>query len=171
MLERTIVDWCTHLEIRNYTINGDGIVDVNGLVTICAKVIGKIPIQFGITERFNCSECELKTLEGAPNKVVKNGFYCSYNLLQSLEYGPKIVYGDYMCRANKLMTLKGGPIKVTGDFSCGGNYITTLENCPKEIGGDFICVYNPIYVEYSKFKSYEQYLRFNKLNMFLENNI
>jgi ERCC4-related helicase len=38
---QNIKDICEELGIKNYTINSEGLVDVNGYVNICSHTIGK----------------------------------------------------------------------------------------------------------------------------------
>ena len=90
---------------------------------------------------FDCSENQLTSLEGCPNKIGK-GFYCSYNQLTSLKGCPEKVNGDFYCSYNQLTSLEGCPKEVGGDFSCSHNQLTSLEGCPKKIGRDFYCSNN-----------------------------
>jgi hypothetical protein len=59
-------------------------------------------------------------LVGAP-KTVGEDFYCSYNLLTSLEGAPETVGGDFYCGYNKLTSLVGVPKYVGGIFVCNDN--------------------------------------------------
>ncbi|MBE6450948.1 MAG: hypothetical protein E7016_03170, partial [Alphaproteobacteria bacterium] len=78
---------------------------------------------------FNCSQNQLTSLEGAPQRV-GGDFYCNYNRLTSLEGAPKEVGGDFGCRENKLTSLKGAPQTVGGDFYCSDNQLTSLVGLP-----------------------------------------
>ena len=99
-------------------------------------------VDFGkITGNFDCSELDLVSLEGAPQKV-GGGFICSYNQLTSLKGAPQTVDGDFKCSYNHLTSLKGAPKKV-GDFNCSDNYLTSLEEAPQKVGGWFDCHNNP----------------------------
>ena len=86
----------------NYTVRPDGIVDVDGDVNLNGMNLKKLPVKFG---------------------VVAGSFYCSHNLLTSLE---------------------GAPEKVEGGFYCSNNPFTSLEGCPEEVEGDFTCFHNPL---------------------------
>lgn len=54
--KKEIQAWLDEMEIKNYTINDDLIVDVNGDVTLSFKKLKTIPVQFGVLKgNFNCS--------------------------------------------------------------------------------------------------------------------
>jgi len=157
---------CKKYNIKNYTINADGLVDVNGDVDLYNKKLTKLPLKFGkVTGGFYCSYNQLTTLEGSPREVggnfncnnnnklatlegspreVGGYFYCSYNQLTTLEGGPREVGGDFFCDDNQLITLEGSPKEVGGDFFCINNQLTTLEGSPKEVGGNFDCYNNQL---------------------------
>jgi hypothetical protein len=84
---------------KNYTINSDGIVDVDGKVDLCNRLgdMTKLPVKFGKVSGF---------------------FACIGNNLTTLECCPKYVGGVFYCRNNKLTTLEGCPNYVGGDFTC-----------------------------------------------------
>ncbi len=93
--------WLDKMGIKNYTINKDGTVDVEGDVDIFYKnLTGEIPIQF--------------------NKV-GGSFYCYNNKLISLKGAPEKVGGDFSCTYNNLTSLKGAPKEVGRDFDCSNN--------------------------------------------------
>jgi hypothetical protein len=156
---------CKMYGIRNYAINTDGTVDVDGDVDLRNRSLKELPLKFGrITVSFDCSGNQLTTLEGAPKEVgggfdcsnnklttlegapkeVGGGFYCSNNKLTTLEGAPKEVGGGFYCHNNQLTTLEGAPREVGGGFDCGRNQLTTLEGSPKKVGGCFICSYNQL---------------------------
>lgn len=87
---------------------------------------------------FDCSNRQLTSLEGAPEKV-SGSFYCNGNMLTSLEGAPKEVDGSFNCCDTKLTSLKGAPQKVDRNFYCSDNYLTSLKGAPKEVGGYFYC--------------------------------
>jgi len=135
---------CKKYGIKNYHINEDGTVDVDGDADIYDKRLEKIPIKFGyVSGYFNCSNNKLKSLEGAP-KEVGGGFDCSNNKLTSLEGAPKEVGGYFNCENNKLTSLEGAPSWVGGGFYCGYNQLTSLVGAPEEVGGNFYCGYNEL---------------------------
>ena len=91
--------WCKEMGIKNYTINSQGEIDVDGCVDLYKGMFDILPYKFGrvnkyfilsgtknltslkncpdyVGEYFNCSNCiNLDLLEGCPKKV-EGGFYC-----------------------------------------------------------------------------------------------
>jgi hypothetical protein len=170
---------CKKYNIENYTINADGLVDVNGDVFLYNKGLTKLPLKFGkVTGYFGCNDNQLTTLEGGPREVggdfdcynnqlitleggpisVGGGFYCRNNKLITLEGSPREVGGDFSCYNNKLTTLEGSPKEVGGNFNCRDNKLATLEGSPREVGGNFYCIGNPIYSVYKLFPDHKSYM-------------
>lgn len=109
MSEEEIHKICIEYNITNYTINTDGSIDVNGNVELSHNNLNKIPLQFrNVSGFFDVYKNNLTSLKGSPIKC--GYFYCSRNLLTSLEYGPKEVRFEYDCYHNLLKTLKHSPI-------------------------------------------------------------
>ena len=118
--------WLDKMGIRNYTINSNGTVDVNGDVDISDKGLLIIPIQFrNVKNSFDCSDNNLTSLEGSPQKV-KGNFYCYNNNLTSLQGSPQKVEGDFYCANNNLTNLQGSPKELGGVLSCFSNKLTSL---------------------------------------------
>jgi len=135
---------CKKYGIKNYTINNDGTIDVDGDVYLWRKGFTKLPLKFNhVSGDFSCHYNKLTTLEGGPQSV-GGDFVCSYNKLTILEGGPKSVGGNFNCGRNNLTTLEGSPNSIDGCFSCSANQLTTLVGCPKSVGGDFNCGRNKI---------------------------
>ena len=88
---------CQKYGIRNYTINDDGSIDVNGDVDLYYTQLTKLPLKFGfVSGYFDCSDNNLTTLEGGPRQV--GGYFnCSENQLTTLEGGPREVGGSFNC--------------------------------------------------------------------------
>ena len=86
-----------------------GLVDVKGDVYMMGRRLKSFQgIKFGnVTGIFYCSNNQLTSLEGAPQKVW--GFDCSRNQLTSLEGAPREVGGYFSCSNNKLTSWKGLP--------------------------------------------------------------
>ena len=101
--------WCDEMNIRDYTINSQGEIDVDGYVNLSSKNIIELPYKFGtVTGFFSIKECKnLISLKNCPNKV-GSFFACSYNpKLDSLEGCPKEVGEDFWCKScKKEFTLK-----------------------------------------------------------------
>lgn len=114
MSEEEIHKICIEYNITNYTINTeDGSIDVNGNVDLSHKNLNKIPLQFrNVSGFFDVCKNNLTSLKGSPIKC--GYFYCSRNLLTSLEYGPKEVIFQYDCYHNLLKNLQHSPITFDG---------------------------------------------------------
>jgi hypothetical protein len=117
---------CRKYGIKNWTLNSDGLVDVDGHVNLCLKNSKKLPLKFGkITGYFHCAKNQLTSLEGAPN-TVGGLFDCSNNQLTSLEGSPRLVgsnrgYGGYFdCRNNNIRSFEG-LVNIGGNLYCNGN--------------------------------------------------
>lgn len=109
MSEQEIHEICKSYDIINYIINSDGSIDVNDNVDLSHKDLNKIPLEFrNVSGYFDVYENNLTSLKGSPIKC--RDFYCSRNLLTSLEYGPKEVRFQYACYHNLLKNLKHSPI-------------------------------------------------------------
>jgi hypothetical protein len=86
---------CKKYGIKNYSINKDYSIDINGDVDLSHikfglyfKKLTHIPLNFNIVEGcFNCSYNNLTTLEGCPNEI--GWFDCSHNNLYKLKGCPK----------------------------------------------------------------------------------
>ena len=93
---------CEKYGIKNYTINDDGSIDVNGDVYLSFKDLTELPLTFNkVTGWFDCSYNNLTTLKGCP-RWVGSSFICSYNNLTSLEFSPDYVGSNFWCQYNKL---------------------------------------------------------------------
>jgi len=176
---------CKKYNIRNYTINSDGSIDVDGSVGLHCKGLTKLPLKFrNISGYFFCQDNHLTSLEGSPSSV-GDDFYCSNNKLISLKGGPSSIGGGFYCGVNELTTFEGGPSSIGGFFNCRYNQLTTFGDFPSSIGGSFYCASNPInqiwilFEDYSKIELLNDYDIFrevdgkpaivlNRLNVFLE---
>ena len=128
--EEKVSKICKKYGIENWSIDKDGLVDVDGDVNLENKRLAKLPLKFGIVSgAFWCYNNKLTTLEGAPYSV-DDHFGCSRNDLTTLEGAPKSVSGGFWCTYNKLTTLEGAPYSVRGGFYCSNN--NTLPDLIKE---------------------------------------
>jgi len=163
---------CLRYNIKYYTINSDGSIDVDGNVNLTSRDLTKMPLRFGnVTGDFICRHNTLTSLEGSP-RIVGGNFVCSQNLtLGSLKGGPETVHGsfyaalttivnleggpttvgggEYACHNSKLTSLVGAPRTVTGDFTCYDNMLTSLVGIPVIIGGYLDCAQNNLSSTYS----------------------
>ena len=101
-LKSDIEAWCEEMGIKNYTINSQGEIDVDGDVSLSggrdfsSKVL---PYKFGkVTGHFTLAHNKnIISLKNCPNEV---GLYfrCSYcPKLESLEGCPKVVSETFYC--------------------------------------------------------------------------
>ncbi|CAK1332462.1 Internalin-J precursor [Burkholderia pseudomallei] len=139
-----IEQWLDKMEIKNYSINDDLTVDVDGSVDLFGRKLTDIPVQFNhVSMDFHCNNNQLASLRGAPQTVGKC-FDCSENQLTSLEGCPQTVRGFFFCSNNQLTTLEGCPQIVGESFSCSNNQLITLEGCPQIVGDNFSCSNNQL---------------------------
>ena len=130
-----VIQVCNTYEIKNYTINDDLSIDVDGDIGITFQNLEYLPIKFNyVSGAFVCFFNELVSLKGSP-KTVGGYFDCSYNNLKTLEESPQTVNGDFNCHSNLLKTLEGSPKTVGGNFGCSYNKLTDLEHLPEVSGG------------------------------------
>jgi hypothetical protein len=111
---------CKKYKIENYTVNDDGLIDVDGDVDLSWYRLTEIPLVFNrVTGYFNCSRNNLTSLKGSP-RWVGGWFDCYNNQLTSLEFSPDYVGGYFDCINNNLT-----------DNYCiaeiGGYFYTSLE--------------------------------------------
>ena len=122
--EDQIVQLCKKYKIKNYSINTDLSIDVDGDADLNNLKLTSLPLKFSI---------------------VIGDFYCHSNQLTSLEGSPREVGGNFDCyNNNQLTSLKGSPREVGGYFDCRNSKLNTLEGGPREVGGRFTCSYNPV---------------------------
>jgi hypothetical protein len=142
--EEEVAEICKKYYIRNWSINSEGLVDVDGHVDLQSEGLTKLPLRFGnVSGYFNCRENHLTSLEGGP-KTVSGDFSCYENNLTSLKGCPKFVGEDFYCSQNELTSLEGCTQEVSGHFYCNENKLTSLEGGPKSVGGRFFCGKNQL---------------------------
>ena len=155
---------CKEYSIRNYTINDDGSIDVDGNVDLEDKGLTELPLNFNkVSGYFDCFDNKLTTLKGSP-KYITDGFDCSDNKLTSLEFGPIEVSGDFHCDENRLTSLEFSPKIVGSDFGCIDNEIRDLYGISDYIGRFLYCneknpissiIYKPVDMDFIRaFNSY-----------------
>jgi len=121
-MNKEIIEICKLHKIKNYTINPDGSIDVDGDVELGGNLY-KLPLKF--------------------NRVDGN-FYCYGKFLTSLEGAPNYVGGDFSCGNNDLTNLIGCPNYVGKDFLWRNNNLTSLEGAPNYVGKSFDISSNPL---------------------------
>jgi len=139
-----VIKVCEKYGIKNYTINNDLSIDVNGNVDLSSRNLEYLPLRFNyVSSYFSCYDNELKTLEGCPQKI-GSFFSCGINELKTLKGSPQTVGRGFYCFKNELKTLEGCPQIVNGDFDCSDNKLESLEGSPKTVGVDFYCYKNEL---------------------------
>ena len=129
------------LKIKNYTINDDLSVDVNGNVELYNKRLKAIPVQFGeVTGTFDIRDNYFITsLKGCP-RTIGSHFLASKNKISSLKFAPREVGGTFGVSNCALTSLVGAPREVYGIFDCANNtQLTNLVGSPREVGKGFFC--------------------------------
>ena len=98
--EQEIKSWCDEMGIKNYTINSQGEIDVDGDVDLSHRNFKEIPYKFGnISGFFEIDHnSKLTSLKNCPNEV--GGYFSCHNStnLNSIEGCPKEVRGNFYCR-------------------------------------------------------------------------
>lgn len=102
--EEEVSKICKKFGIKNWSVNSEGLVDVNGDVNLISRGLDKIPLRFGsVTGDFHCTNNRFTSLEGCPRSV-GGDFYCSYNQLTSFE-GPRYIERDFLCDDNPIFSV------------------------------------------------------------------
>lgn len=176
MSEEEIIKICKKLHIKNYTINSNRSIDVNGDVILSGLVKGRIPIPFNrISGNFICCESELTTLENSP-RYIKGDFNVDNNKLTNLENSPISINGYFSVENNNLISLIGSE-KITdikNIYFCN-NKLTSLKYHPIISN---TCIYdskynfndNPIVSLEGYNDSYDKLLCYNKEKLILKSN-
>ena len=159
---KEIESLCDRYNIRNYSITEDGVVNVDGDVSLEYSSLYKIPLTFGIVNgRFDIERNNLISLEGSPRECVY--FYCGMN--GRFEF-------DSVLTKKGLTSLKGCPDKVES-FWCNNNDLTSLEYISESVitiacrnnqirdfkgvseffEGEIACEENPVYHVYKLFET------------------
>jgi hypothetical protein len=96
---------CEKYNIKNYTINDDGTIDVNGNVNLYNKELTELPLTFNkVLGSFNCGMNKLTSLKGCP-RWVEDDFSCHSNDLTSLEFAPDYVGVDFYSNWNNIQDI------------------------------------------------------------------
>ena len=141
--ESEVAKICKEYNIKSWTLNSDGLVDIKGNVFLYAKNLKKLPLKFGtVTGYFDCTNNKLISLEGSPH-TVGDFFNCEYNKLTSLKGAPHTIGSNFNCEDNKLTSLEGAPFSVGDNFWCSNNNIRSFEGLIN-IGWCFHCSGNPV---------------------------
>lgn len=125
---------------RNYTINQDGSVDINGGVDLDYYYLDNIPLNFNrVSGYFDISNNRISSLKGIP-KYIGDGLFISSNRIKTLgNYLSHFeeISGGFYCMGNELTSLDGCPKRIIDGFDCSSNKLINLKSCPEYIGGEF----------------------------------
>ena len=97
-----IEKWLKEYNIKDYTINDDSTIDVDGTVYLFRRGLTELPDYI----KFN---------------IVKGDFYCMHDRLTSLKGFPVEVGGKVYINDNQLTSLKGPLKKVGRGLNCSYN--------------------------------------------------
>jgi len=154
---------CKKYDIKNYTINGDGSIDVDGDFFLCGKGLTELPLKFGkVSGDFDCSRNQLTNLLGAPREVGGN-FYCYNNQLVSLEGSPLSVGGYFYCYRNQLESLSGISKYISKGIDIETNQLRDVQGIKDGWRGEVWIDENPVYEIFKLFP----YKRWDELIEFL----
>jgi hypothetical protein len=130
----SIQAWLESMDIHDYVIHDNLVVDVNQDVNLKNKNLTHLPIQFGIVKGFfDCSYNKLLNLKGMA-KEVEGNINCSHNKITSLEDCPKIIQGDLNASFNQIKSLKYMPDEIYDSLIINNNeiknfqYLTNVRN-------------------------------------------
>lgn len=105
-----------------WNLNSQGYVDVTGNVHAKWMHMSRLTVKFGhVSGNFSCIDSNLRSLEGAPQKVT----------------------GSFTCKNNVLTSLQGGPVEVGGRCYVSRNHLTSLAGAPHTVGQFIEITYYP----------------------------
>ena len=98
-IKAEIEAWCEEVDIKNYTINSKGEIDVDGYVNLRNKDFEELPYKFGkVKGGFTIEGCKnLTSLKNCPDYVNASFDIDSCSQLDSLEGCPKEVKENFWC--------------------------------------------------------------------------
>lgn len=135
----SIDDICKYYGIKNYTINEDDSIDVDGDVRLGGWNLDIIPLKFNkVNGNFSIANNNITSLDGCP-KIVNGYFYCYVNNLNSLKGAPLTVGGNFYCNNNNLENLEYFPNFIGGSFGCCENHGLMIYGINDKVDGDVIC--------------------------------
>jgi len=135
--EASIKEWLDKYGVKDYSINGDFTVSVNGPLALDNKGLEEIPVKFSeVNGSIDVTTNRLKRIDWAPAKV--NGNFDAWdNEIETLVGGPAEVENSMDVDGNKLTDLHGAPKKVGKCFIVSKNPLKTLAGCPEVVKGYF----------------------------------
>lgn len=158
--KRKIINWLERMDIKNYIVHDNGIVDVEGNVDISECNLKVIPVQFGhVSGQFSCARNKLSSLQGSPlhvtklvacdNKITSLRYCsedlefldCSYNKLSNLKFCPSKLK-ELLCSVNQIRSLRHTPTSLH-TLDCSRNSLISLKHCPSPLN-IFLCTMNAL---------------------------
>jgi hypothetical protein len=158
---------CQKYGIKNWSINSDGLVDVDNDVFLYNKELTKFPLKFGkVTGYFTCHHNQLTTLKGCPYEV--GGYFdCRVNKLTSLEFCPRRVGGEFWCARNNIREFSG-PKYIGDGFFCHTNPIENIWNIINPVDNRWDEDLMEFFEDCSIIHDDGQSVAIDRLNFFLE---
>lgn len=141
---REISKKCEILKIRNFRIDSDGAVSVNGDVNLHDLYSQKFAYERLYGKYYTDGNLSLPI----KFKEIKGDFRIGNSSLGTLYGCPQMVYGDFDCSYNHLQSLEYCPQKVGGSFNFSRNFIYNFDGLPSEFDCNLSrmnCDYNPIW--------------------------
>jgi hypothetical protein len=163
--ESKIHNLCRIYKIRNYDINNDLSIDVDGDVYLSNLRLDKIPLKFRKAINFNCDLNQLTSLLGSPEWV--EYFDCSDNNLTSLDFCPKFANVFFCSNNYNLTSLEGIPNNIEY-IECSDNNIWSFGGIPDSFRGYLDCTGNPIEHIWKLFESSGDIEFFNECDIVRE---
>ena len=135
--EAAIREWLDKFGVKNYSVNGDMTVSVDGPLDLADKGLEEIPVKFSeVSGSVDVTSNRLKRIDWAPAKVNKD-FDAWDNQIETLVGGPTEVVQSADFDGNQLADCHGAPKKVGGAFIVSRNPLKTLAGCPEKVGEYF----------------------------------
>lgn len=105
LLRLEIFNICRKYGIKNYTVNKDGTIDVNGDVDLHRRGLTELPLKFNkVSGDFYCFENNLKSFDGFPKEIGKN-IDVSDNNIKSFDGFPEKIGVSFFCTHNPINEL------------------------------------------------------------------
>lgn len=166
-----IKELCGEYGIKDYIINNDLTIDVDGDVDLRNLNITEIPLNFNkVKGKFCIPNTKIKSLKGCPKYIGGHFelYFCQD--LKNFEYGPTYVGGDIDAFSTGIESLKGLPDVINRNLDLSSSRLTSLKHSPKIINGQFDVSNNKLDsvegIEETIFNGKYLDLRFNNISSF-----
>ncbi len=102
--KQKIKNTCEEYGIKNYIINDDLSIHVNGSVYLTDMGLTKLPLNFNkVSGDFWCNDNQLTSLEGAPLKI--STLLCENNIIYTFDNAPMYINGVFRCNGNPIFEI------------------------------------------------------------------